>query len=62
MRRTHPDYQRRRALYMPRTRGAVTGLILIVLGAWGALIPFVGPIFNWAYTVDPAWTWTTARG
>ncbi|MGA8252190.1 MAG: hypothetical protein WB989_16620 [Mycobacterium sp.] len=62
MRRTHPDYQRPRALYMPRTRGAVTGLILIVLGAWGALIPFVGPIFNWAYTVDPAWTWTTAKG
>ena len=62
MRRTHPDYQRPRALYMPRTRGAVTGLLLIVLGAWGALIPFVGPIFNWAYTVDPAWTWTTAKG
>ena len=62
MRRTHFDYERPRALYMPRTRGAVTGLILIVLGAWGALIPFVGPIFNWAYTVDPAWTWTTAKG
>jgi hypothetical protein len=32
------------------------------LGAWGALIPFIGPIFNWAYTSDPAWTWTVARG
>jgi hypothetical protein len=62
MRRTHPDYESRRALYMPRTRGAVTGLILILLGAWGALIPFIGPIFNWSYTVDPAWTWTTAKG
>jgi hypothetical protein len=62
MRRTRSDYERRRALYMPRSRGSVTGLILILLGAWGALIPFIGPIFNWAYTVDPAWTWTTAKG
>jgi hypothetical protein len=62
MRRTRPDYERPRALYMPRSRGAVTGLILLMLGAWGALIPFVGPIFNWAYGLDPAWTWTTAKG
>ena len=62
MRRTRSDYERPRALYMPRSRGSVTGLILILLGAWGALIPFIGPIFNWAYTVDPAWTWTTAKG
>ena len=62
MRRTRPDYERPRALYMPRTRGAVTGLILILLGAWGALIPFIGPIVNWAYTADPAWTWTAASG
>ncbi len=62
MRHTGPDYERPRALYMPRTRGAVTGLLLILLGAWGALIPFVGPIFNWAYTADPAWTWTMAKG
>jgi hypothetical protein len=47
---------------MPRSRGAVTGLLLILLGAWGALIPFVGTIFNWAYTGDPAWTWTAAKG
>ncbi len=62
MRRTRSDYEHPRALYMPRSRGSVTGLMLILLGAWGALIPFIGPIFNWAYTVDPAWTWTTAKG
>ena len=62
MRHTRPDYERPRALYMPRTRGAVTGLLLILLGAWGALIPFIGPIINWAYMADPAWTWTTAKG
>lgn len=29
---------------------------------WGALIPFVGPYFNFAYDPDTPWTWTTARG
>ena len=62
MRRTRSDYERPHALYMPRSRGAATGLLLILLGAWGALITFVGPIFNWAYTSDPAWTWTVAKG
>jgi len=50
------------ALTMPRSRGAVSGLILVILGAWGALIPFVGPHFNFAYTPDRDWAWTTARG
>lgn len=49
-------------LHMPRSRGAVSGLLLIILGAWGALIPFVGPYFHWAYTPAQEWTWTTARG
>ncbi|GBG38263.1 hypothetical protein [Mycobacterium montefiorense] len=49
-------------LWMPRSRGAVCGLILVVLGAWGALIPFVGPHFNFAYTPDQDWAWSTARG
>jgi hypothetical protein len=37
-------------------------LLLVILGAWGALIPFVGPRFNFAYTPDQDWAWTTARG
>jgi hypothetical protein len=45
-----------------RSRGAASGFLLILLGAWGALIPFVGPYFNFAYDPDTAWTWTTARG
>lgn len=49
-------------LRMPRSRGAVTGLILVLLGAWGALIPFVGPYFHFAYTPDHVWTWNAARG
>ncbi len=62
MRRTAPDYEGPRAPYMPRTRGAVTGLLLMLLGAWGALIPFIGPNITWAYMTDPAWTWTAAKG
>ena len=45
-----------------RSRGAASGFLLILLGAWGALIPFVGPYFNFAYDPGVAWTWTTARG
>lgn len=49
-------------LQMPRSRGAVSGLLLIGLGIWGALIPFIGPYFNFAFTPDRAWLWTAARG
>jgi hypothetical protein len=49
-------------LHMPRSRGAASGLLLIILGAWGALIPFVGPYFHFAYTPDLTWAWSSARG
>jgi len=49
------------SLHMPRSRGAFSGLLLIILGAWGALVPFVGPYFHFAYTPDQAWAWSTAR-
>lgn len=47
---------------VPRTRGATSGLLLVILGAWGALIPFIGPSFNFSYTPDKSWHWTAARG
>jgi hypothetical protein len=40
----------------------VTGLGLMLLGAWGGVILFVGPYFDYAYTPDHAWTWTAGRG
>jgi len=49
------------SLHMPRSRGAVSGLLLIILGVWGALIPFIGPYFHFAYTPDQAWVWSTGR-
>ncbi|WIM88521.1 hypothetical protein PT015_03205 [Candidatus Mycobacterium wuenschmannii] len=48
-------------LHMPRSRGAVSGLLLLALGAWGALIPFIGPYFHFAYTPGEPWVWSTAR-
>jgi hypothetical protein len=49
-------------MQIPRSRGAASGMLLIVLGWWGALIPFVGPYFDFAYSPDAAWAWTEARG
>jgi hypothetical protein len=47
---------------VPRTRGATSGVLLVVLGAWGALVPFVGPAFGWGWNSDQSWHWTAARG
>jgi hypothetical protein len=46
---------------VPRTRGGISGVLLILLGAWGAIIPFIGPYFGYAYTPDTTWTYTTGR-
>jgi hypothetical protein len=48
-------------LQMRRSRGALSGFLLILLGLWGALIPFIGPYFHYAYTPDKAWTYNTGR-
>jgi hypothetical protein len=36
-------------------------VLLILLGAWGGLAPFVGPYFHFAYTPDKAWAYTSGR-
>jgi hypothetical protein len=48
-------------LQMRRSRGVASGFLLVLLGLWGALIPFIGPYFHYAYTPDTGWTYTTAR-
>jgi hypothetical protein len=48
-------------LHMPRSRGAASGLLIVLLGIWGGLIPFVGPSFDYAFTPDASWHWTTGR-
>jgi hypothetical protein len=48
-------------LKIRRSRGALSGLLLALLGLWGALIPLVGPYFHFAYTPDKAWDFTAGR-
>jgi hypothetical protein len=36
-------------------------LLLVLLGIWGALIPFVGPYFHYAYSPDRTWDATAGR-
>ena len=48
-------------LRVPRSRGALNGVLLVLLGIWGGLIAFVGPYFHYAYTPDKAFTYTTGR-
>jgi hypothetical protein len=49
-------------MVMARSRGTVSGLLLMLLGAWGAVIPFIGHSFGFGFTPDNTWTWTAARG
>lgn len=44
-----------------RSRGAVTGAILLLLGLWGGLAPFIGPYLHFGYTPDTAWAYSTGR-
>jgi hypothetical protein len=39
----------------------VAGLIILVAGIWGGLIPFIGPYFHFTLGPDHTWTWTSAR-
>ncbi len=48
-------------LRVRRSQGALSGLLLVLLGIWGALIPFVGPYFRYAYSPDRAWVATSGR-
>ncbi len=48
-------------LRVPRSRGAVSGLLLLILGAWGALIPLLGPIVHFGYTPNKAWHLSAGR-
>lgn len=47
--------------HVARSKGAATGTILVLLGLWGGLVPFVGPYFGYAFTPDRPWAWTDGR-
>ncbi len=46
---------------VPRSRGSLSGLILILLGAWAGLAPFIGPSLHFGFTPDVAWKLTDGR-
>src|SRR5215469_9585983 len=46
---------------IPRSRGAVSGVLLILLGVWGGLAPFVGHYLHFGFAPDKAWGWTSGR-
>jgi hypothetical protein len=48
-------------LRVSRSRGALSGVLLALLGIWGGLIPLVGPYVHYAYTPDHAWRFTAGR-
>jgi hypothetical protein len=48
-------------LRVPRSRGVLSGVLLLLLGVWGGLVAFVGPYFHYAYTPNHAWAYTTGR-
>ncbi len=46
---------------IPRSRGAVSGVLLVLLGLWGGLIAFAGPSFDFGFRPDDAWHMTEGR-
>jgi hypothetical protein len=46
---------------LPRSTGALSGALVILLGIWGGLIPFVGPYFHYAFGSYRTWHYTSAR-
>jgi len=41
------------------TRAA--GFLILIMGIWGGVIPFVGPYFHFTLGPDKSWTWTSGR-
>jgi hypothetical protein len=48
-------------LRVPRSRGALSGLLLVLLGLWGALMPLIGPYFHFGFAPDKTWDFTSGR-
>ncbi|TDC82356.1 hypothetical protein [Actinomadura sp. 7K507] len=45
----------------PRTRGVLSGTLLVLLGLWGGLLPFIGPYFGFGFAPDDTWVYDTDR-
>ena len=45
----------------PRSRGMLSGLLLVLLALWGGLIPFIGPYFDFGFGSSDAWVYSADR-
>jgi hypothetical protein len=48
-------------MHVPRSRGAVSGVLLVLLGLWGGLLPFAGPYADFGFAPDEPWVYTADR-
>jgi hypothetical protein len=48
-------------LRVPRSRGALSGVLLVLLGLWGGLVPFVGPYADFAFSPNETWVFNADR-
>jgi hypothetical protein len=46
---------------LPRTTGVLSGLLVVLLGTWAGFIAFVGPYFDFGFTPDQAWHYSSSR-
>ena len=64
MSRTEPslggrsDVREGSALSMRRSRGAMSGFLLVLLCIWRAIIPFVRPYFGYTFSLTVLWFFT----
>lgn len=46
---------------VPRTRGGLSGMLLVLLGLWGGLLPLAGPYASFGFAPDDTWVYNTDR-
>ncbi|TDD85511.1 hypothetical protein [Actinomadura rubrisoli] len=46
---------------VPRSRGGLSGTLLVLLGLWGGLLPFAGPYADFGFAPDDPWFYDTDR-
>ena len=46
---------------LARSTGMMSGLLVLLLGVWGALVPFVGPYFGYAFASHATWFYDSNR-
>jgi hypothetical protein len=46
---------------LPRTTGTLGGLLIVLGGLWGAVVPFVGPYFSYSFGTEKTWHYSSNR-